>query len=318
MLQASNGFADAPQFDVNANKKIIESTPDENTINGYEPGQATEMLTNSVLNLKIENDARLDFKAHAGKILTGMLESRLNNEKNLQNGHAHKIASNQLSNSKINDKNNKNLHDTNGNSIINNGKPTFLRSFNAATIVPKLSPNSDAANKIAMPLIIPTSPCSDFPPPPSPSELNDHTMCDFPNENHKQVSIIGQTKFNEHDHEKPLNHSNNTIDGFSAKTSPIQSQFQHQPQINDHPTNNQQPYANGHTDNVVFRNKNTKPELTTHARDRRSYIEKDNVNSNRFLNNNNNLITSYATEIATGLQDGKHPVCSVCHIKITR
>lgn len=305
MSLTSNGFADTPQFDMNANKPVImENSLDDTMKNDYEPGHATEMLTNSVLNLKIENDAK-DFKAHAGKILTGMLESRLNNEKNLQNGQ-HKIQSN-LNKSKINDNNNKNVHDTNGNSI-HNGKPTF-RSFNSAA-VPKLSPNSDAANIVAMPLIIPTSPCTEFPPPPSPSELNDYI--DFPNENHNHISIIGQTKFNEHEQDKQSNFSNKTIDGFSAKLSPIQS--------NDHQANHQQPYDNDHTNNVIFRNKNTKPELTTHARDRRSYIEKDNANgnSNRFLNHNNNLITSHVTEIATGLRDGKHPVCSVCHIKITR
>lgn len=299
----------------------MENSHDDNTTNSdYEPGHATEMLTNSVLNLKIENDAK-DFKAHAGKILTGMLESRLNNEKNLQNGQSHKKLSTLQNKAKMNENNNnKNLHDTNGNSI-NNGKPTF-RSFNAVS-VPELGPNSDAANKSAMPLIIPTSPSTDFPPPPSPSELNDHTACDFPYENHKQISMIGPTKFNDIENEKPQIYSNNTIDGFSA--SPIQlqqqqQQQQHQNQEHHHANKQQpkQPYANGHSDSVVFRNKNTKPELTTHARDRRSYIEKDNANSNRFLNHNNNLITSHATEIATGLRDGKHPVCSVCHIKITR
>ncbi|XP_031618532.1 PDZ and LIM domain protein Zasp isoform X5 [Contarinia nasturtii] len=108
-----------------------------------------------------------------------------------------------------------------------------------------------------------------------------------------------------------------------AKTNPIQYQQQqhhhHQHQTHGHhQVNNQQHYDNDHSNSVVFRNKNTKPELTTHARDRRSYIEKDNFNQNRYLNHNNNLITSQATEIATGLKDGKHPVCSVCHIKITR
>lgn len=320
-------MADTPtaQLDVNANKKPMESTFDDTT-NDYEPGQATEMLTNSVLNLKIESDSKENFKAHAGKILTGMLESRLNNEKNLQNGHANKLNSSTLNKSMIHT-DNKHLHDTNGNSTLNNGKPAF-RSFNTMGGVPSLSPNSDTnIQTVAMPLIIPTSPITaDFPPPPSPSELNDQKMDFRHDENHKQITTIGQTNLNETvdhvDNEQTFT-SKPTIDGFSAKSNPIHSQYQHQghgqqqqqrPQQQHH----HQHHDNGHSNGVVFRNKDTKPELTTHARDRRSYIEKDNFNQNRFLNHNNNLITSHATEIATGLRDGKHPVCSVCHIKITR
>ncbi|XP_031618529.1 PDZ and LIM domain protein Zasp isoform X2 [Contarinia nasturtii] len=334
--QTTNGLAETPtaHLDINANKKPMENSLDDTTTNDYEPGQATEMLTNSVLNLKIESDTKENFKAHAGKILTGMLESRLNNEKNLQNSQAHKIMST-LNKSIINENNNKYSHDTNGNSTTYNGKPAF-QSFNSIA-AQKLCPNLDTVNNlnnnsnntVAMPLIIPTSPitaanAADFPPPPSPSELNEHKL-DFHNENHKQsMSLIGQTNLNDHDSvDNDVYSSIQPIDGFSAKTNPIQYQQQqhhhHQHQTHGHhQVNNQQHYDNDHSNSVVFRNKNTKPELTTHARDRRSYIEKDNFNQNRYLNHNNNLITSQATEIATGLKDGKHPVCSVCHIKITR
>lgn len=305
MSLASNGLSDTPkgQLDVNANNKTMENSLDDPT-SDYEPGQATEMLTNSVLNLKIESDTKDNFKAHAGKILTGMLESRLNNEKNLQNGNqTHKLLTT-LNKSMVND--NKNSHDTNGNAMLN-GKPAF-RSFNSIAAA-KLSPTFDT-NTVAMPLIIPTSPITEFPPPPSPSELNE-----FPNDaNPKHMSFIGQTKLNDSDYEndKEQTYSSKLIDGLSAKPNPIQSQYQHQ--IHGQHANHQ--HANGHSNSVVFRNKNIKPELTTHARDRRSYIEKGN--SNRFLNHNNNLITSHTTEIATGLRDGKHPVCSVCHVKISR
>lgn len=305
MLQAPNGLSDTStgQLDVNANNKTMENSHDET--GDYEPGQATEMLTNSVLNLKIESDTKDNFKAHAGKILTGMLESRLNNEKNLlQNGNQAQKTISTLNKSLAND--NKNSHDTNGNAMLN-GKPAF-RSFNAIA-APKISPTFEA-NTVAMPLIIPTSPITEFPPPPSPSELND-----FPNDAiHKQTTINGQTKLNDSDYDtdKEQTYSSKTIDGFSAKPNPIKSQYQHQ----SHGQHANHQHANGHSNSVVFRNKNTKPELTTHARDRRSYIEKGN--SNRFLNHNNNLITSHTTEIATGLRDGKHPVCSVCHVKITR
>lgn len=321
--QHTKGLADTStvQCDVNTNKKPMENSLDDTTNHDYEPGQATEMLTNSVLNLKIESDTKENFKAHAGKILTGMLESRLKNEKNLQNGKSQKMLST-LNKSMINE--NKHSLDTNGNTNYSD-KPAF-RSFNSIA-VQKLCPNLNTNNTVAMPLIIPTSPIitADFPPPPSPSELNDHKT-DSHNENHN-MSIIGQSNhLNEHEHnvDNEQTYSSKTIDVFSAnKMNPIQLQYQHQThgqqqKQHHHQMNNQQHYVNGHSNSVVFRNKNTKPELTTHARDRRSYIEKDNFNQNRYLNHNNNLITSHATEIATGLRDGKHPVCSVCHIKITR
>lgn len=340
--QTTNGLAETPtaQLDINANKKTMENSLDDTTTpatNDYEPGQATEMLTNSVLNLKIESNTKENFKAHAGKILTGMLESRLNNEKNLQNGQAHKIMST-INKSIINNENNKYSHDTNGNSTTTYGKPAFQSIDSIAA--QKLSPNLDTINNlnnnnnsnnnknnnknnsVAIPLIIPTSPitatnAADFPPPPSPSELNDHKM-DFHNENHKQMTspLIGKSNFNEH--ECVENDVYSSIDGFSAKSNPIQTKYQQQQPHGHHQVNNQHQYDNGHSNSVVFRNKNTKPELTTHARDRRSYIEKDNFNQNRYLNHNNNLITSHATEIATGLRDNLNPVCSVCHIKITR
>lgn len=63
-----------------------------------------------------------------------------------------------------------------------------------------------------------------------------------------------------------------------------------------------------------------KPELSTHARDRRSYIEKNNndmpsvVNGGGQINSNE----ATATKIANGLANGEHPVCDKCKCKITR
>lgn len=107
-----------------------------------------------------------------------------------------------------------------------------------------------------------------------------------------------------------------------------------------------------HTNNggIVFRNKESK--LTSHARDRRSYIEKDqqvinkdnnnsinscnddnddddvvvvstnnNNNNNRNNKNSSNTTTVIAvgtTDKASELVDGKQPVCSCCNTKITR
>lgn len=54
-----------------------------------------------------------------------------------------------------------------------------------------------------------------------------------------------------------------------------------------------------------------KPELSIHARDRRSYIEKNN-------NEVNDEDEVDVTKIADGLANGQHPVCDKCKCKITR
>lgn len=54
-----------------------------------------------------------------------------------------------------------------------------------------------------------------------------------------------------------------------------------------------------------------KPELSTHARDRRSYIEKNN-------NEVNEEDEVDVTKLADGLANGQHPVCDKCKCKITR
>lgn len=389
---APNGLNEMPnqqqkqqQLDMNAinNNKNNINTKDDTSVDDtsvssmssdYEPGHATEMLTNSVLNLKIESDTKENFKAHAGKILTGMLESRLNNERknSLQNGKAQsKILTTLAKSMQSNEQSNKhNSHDTNGNAITN-GKPAF-RSLNAIVSVasppppppmppaaglPQHSPIAKFDTKVvAMPLKIPTSPplaplqlqsltAVDFPPPPSPSELknefpsggenhSNHLSCrrrrssSSSSHSHSQspspTSIIGKQIQNpiqkltdsEHDTDNEQTYSPSVIpiDGFSANrsSSGSHSLHHHQQQQQHHQ------YANGNTNNVVFRNKNVKPELTTHARDRRSYVGKGPLNPNRYPNNNNNLITSYTTEYVDGLRDGKRPVCSVCHVAIPR
>lgn len=58
-----------------------------------------------------------------------------------------------------------------------------------------------------------------------------------------------------------------------------------------------------------------KPELSTHARDRRSYIEKNN---NETALNEALEGALDVTKIADGLANGQHPVCDKCKCKITR
>lgn len=74
----------------------------------------------------------------------------------------------------------------------------------------------------------------------------------------------------------------------------------------------------------------SKPELSTHARDRRSYIEKNNNNNNSFGTNghvfgngnelslNNSVDKDTLDTIANGIANGQHPVCDKCKCKITR
>lgn len=84
---------------------------------------------------------------------------------------------------------------------------------------------------------------------------------------------------------------------------------------------NKKHHSNGHNNQSsdLFNAPSTfsinKPELSTHARDRRSYIEK----------NNNETAVSGSVEdelevakIADGLANGQHPVCDKCKCKITR
>ncbi|XP_055690954.1 PDZ and LIM domain protein Zasp isoform X19 [Lutzomyia longipalpis] len=64
-------------------------------------------------------------------------------------------------------------------------------------------------------------------------------------------------------------------------------------------------------------NKNLKPELISHARDRRSYIEKENqITNDPPKDHENNKLNP--EEIATNLENGVHPVCCVCDKKIAR
>lgn len=64
---------------------------------------------------------------------------------------------------------------------------------------------------------------------------------------------------------------------------------------------------NNKNKNDSLSNKN---ELTSHARDRRSYIE---TNNNDF-----NVNACETSKIANGLENGQHPVCDKCKSKITR
>lgn len=267
----------------------------------YESGDATEMLSQSVQKLKIDN-VREDFRAQAGKILTIMLENRLNQQNAMNaNGPNDKYG-------KIVNGNRNRLPGANG----SKGKPILrdkpflplpkpiarkspappIISNAFVSVASAADTNDDELEK----MLPPPSPIPDLSLPPPPAELiipNDDYAID-----QKNASDINDNEIRQIVDDADIKQS---VDGISAVRANTQSHTQH----------------NGHS-GIVYRNKNTtRPELTTHARDRRSYIGQDKFNPNQF-NNNNNLITSHTTEIASNFANGKHPICSVCHVKITR
>lgn len=306
--------SEMPLLQSSTNPDDVHKIAHENTISVYEPGRATEMLTQSVLNLNIENDRKEDFKVQAGKILSGMLESRLN-DKITQCQHLADVD------------NDDQIIDTNGSSVIkklnslsaNNNNLINARNDNNKPNGIVLLENAECTgiqNASAVE-IVHHSQQIDLPPPPTLAELSEHINDSINQTNQDENDNPNDNTRNTNDNTETTDYSNthSTIDGFSAKLSPVQPQYQQHQCQTQHPHQNN---TNGQSNSVVFRNKNTKPELTTHARDRRSYIEKDNFNQNRFPNHNNNSITSHTTEIVTDLRDGRHPICSVCHITITR
>lgn len=84
---------------------------------------------------------------------------------------------------------------------------------------------------------------------------------------------------------------------------------------------NKKNHSNGHNNqssdshNASSRFSLNKPELSTHARDRRSYIEKNN---NEMFANGGLEEALDVTKIADGIANGQHPVCDKCKCKITR
>lgn len=299
-----------PLLQSNTSSNDIQQNAHEDTISVYEPGQATEMLTQSVLNLNIECDRKEEFKVQASKILSGMLESRLN-EKIKQ---AHPLADANNADQIIDTNGSKVIEKLNSLSANNNDLTSAKNDNNNLNGIHECTERTGIQNASAVEIDYHLQPI-DLPPPPTLAELSEH-INDSINQtfepNHDENDNSNDTR---NTNDKTESNTHSTIDGFSAKLSPVQPKYQQHHYQTQHPHQNN---TNGQSNSVVFRNKNTKPELTTHARDRRSYIEKDNFNQNRFPNHNNNSITSHTTEIVSELRDGRHPICSVCHTTITR
>lgn len=167
----------------------------------------------------------------------------------------------------------------------------------------------------------------EFLPPPPPVMLNNNAS-----------SLINGTliEFNSCDQDLPLPPPPSPLKiPASILTPPLSSDENDLPQkVIDKVQNN----INNNTEKVNYRNKKqqlnshsnqssdlhnapstfniNKPELSTHARDRRSYIEKNNEIPTPV----NGAVEDdvEVTKIANGLANGENPVCDKCKCKITR
>lgn len=260
----------------NSPNKMSSSLPYKS---GSAPLTATDMLEKSLRNLQVSE--KEEFRTNAGKIISLMLESRLN------------------------DKDGSTTTDTIDNQTMSQKKP-MQQNGNGTSIqmtVPqtkmiecKLSQNNGNNGKF----VVSTSLT------PLPQPIATTTLANV------ELSTFGQSML-KNDNDTLKKQNGNTLNG-------------------DRDTTNGNHINNG---GVVFRNKESK--LTTHARDRRSYIEKDQnvINNNNSINshnnddnvvvstnnNSNNKMTAIAvgtTDKASELVDGKQPVCSCCNTKITR
>lgn len=277
----------------------------------YEPGLATELLSQSVQKLQITDNKSSDFRIQASKILTAMLEARLNehNNKVVKDKDGSNANSNYLSGKILFEQSSKiaasaKIADPCVNNNDNN--KTIKSTFGFAVTDSQSDINANNANTLNSdlplpppppPFPLPSIPSIDCPlPPPPPLTAIEPTPKRILKPENGSTNVVDEgdeivSVINDGCNVDENSNKNDNVDGISANLSPQQNGY----------------------NNVIFRNKNTKPELTSHARDRRSYIG-DNYRNNNY----NNLVTSHTTEIASGLKDGKHPICSVCHVKISR
>lgn len=287
MFVVLNNIAVPPPLPKSSPPKITSNQSEK-----YKKGHATELLEESVKNLKVSQQE--DFRSNAGKIISFMLENRLADSKNgVPNRYQNSGNVDVHPLKKIIDKCDSDpTLPTSKTAIGYENKPLL-----SPTLVKANSPDIND-NLTDFPLPPPTpvedinsfnyplSPPSPPPPPPSSDEL------DPPVFDYKYFSAT-----------KP------TI--RSPSKSPIKSSPQPSSPISPKSVEND----NIH-DNVVVRNRDSRSELSTHARDRRSYIEKDMLGSE---NNVDNIISEVeTTDLANELKDGKHPVCTCCNTKITR
>lgn len=257
----------------------------------YKKGHATELLEESVKNLKVSQQE--DFRSHAGKIISFMLENRLADAKNgVPDRHPIGTKYTDVHPMKkiIDTCDNGPTSPTSMTSIGYENRPLLsptLVKANSPDINDNLTdfplpPPVEDVNSINYSISLPSPP----PPPPTSDEF-DPPVFDYKYFSATKPTIKSPSK-------SPVRSSPKTPSPISPKSVE-----------NDNIHNN-----------VVVRNKDSKSSLSTHARDRRSYIEKDMLGSE---NHGDNIISEVeTTDLANELKNGKQPVCTCCNTKITR
>lgn len=278
-------------------------------LDDYVAGHATELLIQSVNNMAVTN-VKDDFRIQASKTINSMLEARLN-----------------ARNSKLSNNNGC----INGANILNNNK-NYANSTNVVNDTNALAANNDLISKNSSEQLLQSSP------PLSPalsavsSQPNINQIADIADDlssnpitiempaacpNNIILSNDEDTNIENNTTEiKPISDNCNIVGTVQARNGPAPGK----PSVtfSPHLPNNDHNRPN----NVVYRNENnTNPELKAHARERRSFNDQSQrgvIQSNNRNSQTLQSMQSQANAIAAQLQDGKHPVCCVCHVSIAR
>lgn len=293
----------------------------------YEPGHATELLSQSVQSLKI-GDTKDDFRAQASKIINSMLESRLSERKHIikeskySNGNG---TNGTVTGNEINGTNNKNgINVVNGKSLPatindNNSSSASDRSASptspppAISSKPSINKKSDVIGKISS---IPT-------PPAMPASLNAVPLNVETVQNNTTITDskpISDKHTNNHNHHINNNNNNNSNNINHNIVGSVQTRFSgapNKPSVTFAPNQNHHDGQNG----VALRSHNN--EQTAHARDRRSYADQSKgggytIQTKAANEQNHVLAQQQANAIAAQLKDGKLPSCCICNVRIDR
>lgn len=291
------------------------------------PDIATEMLTESVHNLKVADDAKDDFRIKASKIINNMLVSRLNNQalrsanaavnqpstKEALGDRANEICTNLTNNKSLLASNDEVSGLSSNSSSGNSSCSASDRSLSPPS--PSAMPNktdivsnmpSVALATASIPPLVPAMPAACLTNNEN-SESSITTSCqqkthtphttDTITDMHHTISdknIVGT-----------VGHRNGVPAGKPSVT------FAHNlTQTHLHPEHQQR-------NDVAFRNKSP-AELTAHARDRRSFADQGITTNAHNQKRNSQVYADQANSIAAKLQDGELPLCCVCHVKIDR
>lgn len=272
----------------------------------YEPGHATELLIQSVNNITVHN-AKDDFRIKASKTINSMLEARLN-----------------ARNSKLSNNNGS----TNGESVSNNNK-NYANSTNVVNDTNALAANNELNSKhsseqSSSPILPAQTVVANQPNINQIADIADN-LSSIPITNEMPAAcpnniILPADEENNIENNiteiKPISDNCNVVGTVQTRGGPAAGK----PSVTFSP--NLPNTDHNRPNNVVYRNENNaNPELTAHARERRSFNEQSQrgvIQSNNRNSQSLQSMQSQANAIAAQLQDGKHPTCCVCHVSIAR